>query len=318
MRLILAGDPHMRSKGSLYRKDEYYKTQFNKLEQILELGMQHKVDGVVLLGDVFHSFRESHELVKDVMSSLKKYKVKCWVIVGNHDIQGFNHASLRSSPLGVLVESGLVTLLGENTVFPDNTVVRGVDYSPDHGADKYMFSSEWDQYLKIVCAHTMIAPFDKAPFDFLHPDKVQTNAQLFFMGHLHSPYDYISNIQPQKPRFVNPGIFMRWTINEASIVPKVALLNVFYADGIHSYNIQYIPLKAKPGHEVLDLNKAKEVKEHIHCIDSFVDTLESTTFGSTNLEESITQYASDQGLEKNIVEELLKRIKEQRGSYGVN
>lgn len=318
LKLLFCGDPHFRTKGSVYRQDDYYKVQFNKLEQILELGVQQNVEGVVLLGDLFHSPRESHELVKDVMATLKKYKVPIYGIVGNHDIQGYNHSSLKTSPLGVLAESGLITLLTEGTKFSDNVVLRGVDFQPDHAVDRYVFSQEYDHQLKIVAAHTMIAPFDKAPFDFLHPDQVKTNAQLFFMGHLHSPYDYISNAQIQKPRFVNPGIFMRWTVNEASITPKVALLNVSYVEGIHSYNIQYFHLDAKPGYEVLNLDKAREVKEHTHCIESFIDTLESTTFGGTNLEESITQYSKDQGIDTQIVTELLKRVKNQRGSYGIN
>lgn len=316
MKLLFCGDPHFRTKGSVFRKDNYYQVQFDKLEQILQIGTQQQVEGVVLLGDLFHTPRESHELVKDVMATINKFTVPIYAIVGNHDIQGYNLASLKTSPLGVLAESGLVTLLKEGTLFSDSVVVRGVDYRPDHAVDQYIFSSKYDKHLKIVCAHTMIAPLESAPFTFLHPEKVQTNAQLFFTGHLHSPFDYISNSQLQRPRFCNPGVPMRWTVNEASIAPKVALLNVNYVGATHSYTIQYVHLKAKDGSEVLDLTKAAEIKEHSHCLDQFSETLQATTFGGTNLEESIVQYGQQQGLPSPVVQELLTRVKGARGIYG--
>lgn len=315
---LVVGDCHYRARGSIYRIDDYYATQMDKLKQILDIGAQQDVEGIFLLGDVTHTIREPYQLVYDLIEVMKTSKIPLYTIIGNHDVTGRNMESIRSSPLGVLIKSGALTLLREDTEFPDKTVMRGIDYRSDHAIDQYIFGAKYDQYLKIAYSHNMVAPFDKAPFDFIHPETVKTDSNIIFLGHLHSPFDYISSTQIQKPRWINPGVPFRWTVNEASIVPKVALLNVSYVEGIHSYNVQYIPLKAKPGSEVLDLNKAKEVKEHSHCIDSFIDTLESTTFGSTNLEESITQYSKDQGLDVKVVQELLRRVRQSRGSYGIN
>lgn len=124
-KLIFVGDPHFRAKGSKYRIDDYYQVQFDKLNQILQLGEQKQVEGIIFLGDIFHTPREPHELVRDLIATFKKYKVKCYAIVGNHDLVGYNLDTLNSSPLGVLIESGVLTLLGGDTQFSNQIVVRG-------------------------------------------------------------------------------------------------------------------------------------------------------------------------------------------------
>lgn len=176
-----------------------------------------------------------------------------------------------------------------------------------------MLGSSYDRYLKVICTHNMILPTEKAPFDFIHPEKLITDANLIFCGHYHMPFDYISNTQPQRPRFVNPGVPFRWTINEAVISPKIVLLSVDWNNGIHTYNIQDIKLQAKPGSEVLDLTTSKELKSTKQGIDNFVDQLEGTYFSSCNLEETITKYGQDNTVEPKVVQELIKRVKKQRG-----
>lgn len=316
MRLILVGDPHYRTKGSLYRKDDYYSTQLDKLKQIIQKGEAHKVDGIVFLGDVTHSPKESHQLVYDLLSIFKTTKIKLYTIVGNHDITGWNLSTLKQSPLGVLINSGALNLIEGYQLFPDEVVIKGVPYKSDHGVNDYIFLSQYDKQLRIVLTHNMIAPLGHNLFEYLHPDQIKTNASIFFVGHYHHPYDFISNVLPHKPRFTDVGIPMRWKTDEANISPKVALLNVSYSNGIHTYNIQYLPLEAKPGHEVFNLVKVQEIKDKDQNIEDFVQTLETTSFTSTNLEESILQYGKNQGIDTQVIQELLRLVREKRGIYG--
>lgn len=309
MKLIFCGDPHFRAKGSRYRVDDYYRVQFDKLNQILQLGEQHQASGVVFLGDVFHSVREPHELVKDLLGTFKKYTVPTYAIVGNHDLIGYNADSIGTSPLGVLVEAGALKLLGKSTEFSDNVVVRGVDYRPDHALDQYIL--EDSSKFKIVATHNMIIPMEKAPFAFVHPDHVSTDANLMVCGHYHMPFDYVSSL-PGMRRTLNPGVPMRWTVNEAVIQPKVALLDVSYLDGVHSYKVTYIPLVAKPGSEVLNLKEASTTKSSSQAVENFIDQLQSTQFNSCNMEETLIQYGKENDISKAVIDELLHRIQTQR------
>lgn len=302
--LIFVGDPHYRVKGSPYRIDNFYETQLDKLKQILKLGEVHKSSGIIFLGDIFHSPRESYELVYNLLEVFKTTTVPCYSIVGNHDVVGYSIDTLKRSPLGILTKSGFVTLLNQDIVFGDNVVLRGIDYFSKHEDQKYQFNG-YGNYTRVICSHNMIVPLDKALFDFIHPNNVQTDADLVMMGHYHMPFDFTT---PNSKRFINPGVPMRWTTNEVNIVPKV--VKVEFSN--NTYKVDYLPLQYKK--DVFDLTTPQEIKTSSQEIENFVQTLEATTFGSTNLEESIAKYGVDQGIEPIVVQELLRRIKESRGA----
>lgn len=309
MKLIFVGDPHFRIKSSVYRVGDPYHTQLKKLDYILSLGEKQKADAVVFGGDIFHSPRESYELVYDLLDIFHKYKTPCYTIIGNHDVVGYNLDILKKSPLGILVQSGVLTLLDKDVVLPLNVVLRGIHFYSEHKDERYQFG-KYKDYLKIVATHNMIVPLDSAPFDYVHPDKVITDANVVLCAHFHIPFDYVSNALSHRPRYVNPGIPMRWTINEANIEPKVALLNW---DG-NTYSVSYLPIPHEKN--VFNLEKSAETKEDKKTIDNFVKALEETSFDANNLEESIIKYGECNDVDKSIVDELLIRIKSNRGTYG--
>jgi DNA repair protein SbcD/Mre11 len=309
MKLLFIGDIHFRVHGSRFRIDNCYQTQFEKLSKILQLGVKNEVDLVLFSGDFTHTPREGHELVHDVIKALKNYPIPIYTLTGNHDLVGRNMESLRTSPLGVMVASGVIKLLDKDLFLPDEVILRGVDYSDKHDDSKYQFNTN-PYHLKVIASHNMIVPLSSAPFEYIHPDNVVTDAKVVLMGHYHLPFDHTT---PNLVRYINPGVPMRWTMDEKDLTPKVVLLLVNFADGIHTYTTQYISLEAKPGDEVFNVTKVAELKEKEQTIENFVKTLENTTFSSNNLEESVISFGKAQGIEQEVVENLLKRMKEKRG-----
>jgi DNA repair protein SbcD/Mre11 len=309
MKLLFVGDIHFRVHGSRFRVDNCYQTQFEKLNKILQLGLENKVDLILFSGDFTHTPREGHELVYDIIKVLKDYPIPLYTLTGNHDLVGRNMDSLRTSPLGVLVASGVIKLLEKDILLPDNVILRGVDYFDKHEDSRYQFNA-YPYHLKIIASHNMIVPLSSAPFEYVHPDNVQTDAKIVLMGHYHIPFDYTTS---NLVRYINPGVPMRWTMDEKDLTPKVVYLLVNFEDEIHTYTTQYLSLDAKSGDEVFNVTKVAELKEKEQTIENFIKTLESTTFLSNNLEESVISFGKAQGIEQEVVENLLKRIKEKRG-----
>lgn len=309
MKLLFVGDTHFRFKSSRWRVDNFYDTQLDKLRQILSIGASQQVTGIVFLGDFVDSPKEAYKLSTDLITTLKGTQVPLYTIVGNHDLSGYNLSTLDNSPLGVLVKSGVINLIDQDVVFPGSKVVlRGVHYESVLTPEKYLFDC-YPDYFRLIASHNMIVPLEEAPFEFYHPNKINTNAHLVVSGHYHHPYDFTSNLNLERTKWINPGIPIRWTINEVNIQPKVAILTVDYLNGIHTWGIQYFPLTYKPANEAFDLTTPVGIKAKQNTVQSFIDTLQSTDFSSVNLVESIQQYGSTNNIEKGIIDEILLRIK---------
>lgn len=280
--------------------------QLGKLQQILDLGATHQVHGIVFLGDFLHSYREGYGLVYDLMGVLKTSKVPLYVVVGNHDLQGFSLDTLSRSPLGVLIQSGVLILLNEDTIINNELVLRGIEYKSLHNDEDYQFKGH-PSLLRVVSSHNMIIPMDQAPFTFTHPDTINTDANVVVSGHYHMPF---SHTTPKGALFINPGIPIRWTISEAKLEPKVLLLTT----SNKMYTIDQLPLSYNK--QAFDTETPKEIKAEKKDIQNFIQTLETTTFGMNNIEEDIQKYGSDQNLAPEVITELLRRIKSSRGTHG--
>lgn len=309
MKLLFIGDTHFRRHSSRYRVDQFYENQINKLEQILKLGQAENAAGFVFLGDVFNTPREPYELTSDILARLRSSTIPSYTIMGNHDIIGYNLSTLRKSPLGILVKSGAMTLLEKDLEFAEEKLVlKGIHYTSTYDEKAYNFN-KYENYLRVVATHNMIIPQESAPFDFIHPDTIKTDANLVFCGHYHLPFDYIANNSALRTRYINPGVPIRWTTNEASMSPKIAVLTW----NAPTYSVKYLHLEHRPADQAFNLVASVAAKQHLQETDSFVQALQSTEFVSTNLEATIVHYGQQYNIEPRIIEELLNRVKDARG-----
>lgn len=108
------GDLHIRGYPPIHRVDNYYKTQFNKLNRCLRTGYKNGVAHVLLPGDVFNNYgRDSYKVVYDFADVVTKYNQNIYAVMGQHDIR-YHRTDLTETPFHILCKSGVLTLLGEN------------------------------------------------------------------------------------------------------------------------------------------------------------------------------------------------------------
>jgi DNA repair exonuclease SbcCD nuclease subunit len=305
-KFLFLTDSHFRSDSPKLRIDNAYNVQFQKLGEILTLVREYDIDAVLHGGDFFDTKKPPHELVADMIDWCKHIGIPIFVVIGNHDVTGYNLDSVRNSGLGVLLEAGAVHELKEEVYKKENLILRGIHHSNVIDKKQYAFDSKYADYTKIVMTHNMIIPVDSMPYDFVHPKDLtcDVNADLVLCGHYHIPFDWTD--KKTKTRWVNLGPLCRWTISEQNHIPQVMLIEV----DNNKFKVKKLPLEsAKPGNKVFDLDFISSEKKREQDIQSFVKSLEQTTFSNIDIEKVIQQVGQSQNVESSVIEEALKRIK---------
>jgi DNA repair exonuclease SbcCD nuclease subunit len=328
LKFLYMTDTHFRSERPVHRIDDVYKTQFEELGEISNLVLEHDLDFIVHGGDVFHTNRPSHELVRDLIGWAKYTNVPIYVVPGNHDLQGYNPNSISSVGLGVLFESELFHQLDEKVFEEEKVYFKGVlpEVEPE-GNISYMVDPMWDEYTRIIVSHNYVIPEDSMMFSFIHPEKVATNAQLILMGHYHKPFDYtmakarvtdntsiglpvkstyFDEQKYGKARFINPGALSRWEIDSKDRIPTVLLIEI--ENG--KIDVKYIPLTcAKKAEEIFDLTKVENEKAKEDQLKSFMDSLQNTSFETNDIEQLVLSAGKNQGIEERILNKSLEMIR---------
>lgn len=108
MRFCSISDLHFTARKPSCRKDNFLKTQFRKLEFIFKTAEDN--GGILFIaGDVFDSPQEPYSLTNAFILLLQNYKVKVYVIAGQHDMH-FHNPNFNNTPLGILINTGQVTI----------------------------------------------------------------------------------------------------------------------------------------------------------------------------------------------------------------
>jgi DNA repair protein SbcD/Mre11 len=302
MKFLFFTDSHFRDDQPVSRIDNTYKTQFEKLGEILQIVREYNVDAVLHGGDFFNIKKPSHKLVIDIIDWCKHLDVPIYTILGNHDLVGYNLDSVQSSGLGVLVESGAIEQLKDIEIFSSEKIAIKAVHTSLSFQQNYIFSEEFNDFTKIIISHNFIIPSDTMPFQFIHPKDIKTNAHLVLCGHYHVPFDY----QTHTTRWINPGTLCRWKLSERDHKPTVLLIDI--NNGV--IDVKKIILQsAKPMSEVFNLDIVEQEKRQEKDIQSFVKSLNTITFSSFNIEEVIQQAGKEQNTEQIIIDEVLRRVR---------
>lgn len=301
MKFLYLSDTHFRSDKPRHRIDDIYRSEFEELGEISNLVLEYDVDFIIHGGDMFHSNRPSHELVRDLIGWARYTNIPIYVVPGNHDLFAYNPNSISSVGLGVLFESELFTQLDEKVFQDEKVYFKGVLPEVEPHNDKYVVPKD-DSWVKIVVSHNYISP-TSLMFPYLPTQDVKTNANLFLLGHLHEPSDVTVN----GVRFINPGALSRWGIDEANRIPTVLLIEI--ENG--KVDVQHIPLAcAKRAEEIFDLTKVGMQKEKEDQLKSFMESLENTSFETNDIEQLVLAAGKNQGVEERILNKSLDKIRE--------
>jgi DNA repair protein SbcD/Mre11 len=298
MKILFVTDTHMRSSSPRYRVDDWYNTQFQELDEILEIAKNNKVDLILHGGDFLDKQKVSHQLITDLMKHLKNSPVPIYTLLGNHGLEGYNHETVDNSGLGNLIEAGIVNRLDTYVDTTKQIVIKGYHTSLEI-PKSYTFGEQYKDYFKVAIAHQYIIPIESLPFQYVHPNQVETDANLFLLGHWHSPFSY--------EKFHNPGSIARWSIDSRKREPYVLIIECFPPFSLIQPTITAVPLKSSSLAQ-WNLEAVTEEREREMELNKFVQSLENTQFESFDISEVVKQAGLKQAVSPDIIKEALIKI----------
>lgn len=127
----ILGDLHLRATSPINRIDNYYETQFRKLEQVFECFKKNKCDCILQPGDFFNAYgRDPYGLVFDVISLINRYGIPIYCVLGQHDIK-FHNLSSNDLPIKILINAGLIVQLGKQAPTIGNVDLYGANWNEE-------------------------------------------------------------------------------------------------------------------------------------------------------------------------------------------
>ena len=302
------------------RSDIFTNTLFNKFREIGELAKQEKVDRIFCGGDFLDQPCVAHSFLNMLIDILKEYPHPIDLVLGNHDLVGYNLDSVERSAIGLLRKSGVINIC-------DSTQNRQIGpyyfhfipFNANHKLELYK-----DLYnLSIAITHNAIIPCEKIPchipFEHLHPkdiysylvknndlpDLLENKNLLILSGHTHGYY----NVEYKGVRFANPG-----SLSRVSREPREFQRDpmVFIVDCTDAIKISEIKLKSAPKwQDILTEKKIKTSDTNLNLTD-----LREMFFRQksqiSNISDLIKSVGKEKEIPDTIISESLRRI-EQHG-----
>lgn len=277
MKFLYLTDTHIRGRRPWTRKDNFAATLASKLQEVVELANDYGVTAVLHGGDFFDLPAPALPTVGQFAAILRQLRAPLYVVPGNHDIYGYDPASLEHTMLGFLARLGLLHLLVPEVkrYFRRRNLTVQVTGQPFHYAidcrdpQKDYCVAKTGCDLAIHLVHGMLVPkpfYSGAPYTLIEQVAPYTQADYTLASHAHFGFPEVFY---QGKWFINPGSLARLSPHPKDIerFPQVVLLDFSGPVPRHSY----IRLQsARPGHEVIDtgafeanLRRQARLREHL-------------------------------------------------------
>ena len=308
-KVIFVGDNHISDKQPANRIDNYLQATLNKLNDCIDLGIEHKVDALILLGDLFDRREEGPEARNGALKVLMRERnFPVYITVGNHDIN--NSYELDQTSLGTLIEAGV--LLKEDYV--EELGIAFAHFHPD--LDKSILNNFLTtQDAVIWSCHASISD-QKAFYEeysvLFEEIGIHPNTSLVVSGHIHHP---MRQLREDGKLFINPGAIGRRSANKDNLSRDLKILLLEYDLSGKIYTEEYLPLpSARPYNEVFNMELITETKAERESVKNFVKTviqIKSNSWSHNSLEDkiiSLTENAKEKQLNDKIIDYTVKAV----------
>ena len=249
MKIACLSDWHLTNTAPEKRIDNYEESVFRKYEFVLKHCDDNGIKYLVGGGDIFNHPRMSLGFVSNVIKISNRYNVKILVVAGQHDLFWHNY-NLNNTPLGLLKNAGVVTMLGDEPLMDGNI---------------HFYGAGWEQPIPkiidknavtILAIHIMTIK-DKKVYeqqeDYITAGSLLKNNpfDLIVSGDNHQTFTELYKGR----RLVNSGSLMRSTVAQKGHNPS------FFVYDTDDKTLEQVLIPCLPAHEVLLINEHEESKE---------------------------------------------------------
>lgn len=269
MKLILTGDWHIRETKPVCRLDDYWQTQWEKIDWITDLAKKYNCP-VLHSGDLFHHWKPSPYLLSMCIEHLPRY---FFTVYGNHDLPQHSLSLAEKSGINVLAASGRITVL-EGTHFGEEPVT--------------------DSFKGILVWHVMTYK-NELPF----PGCEELSARAILKKYpqyklILTGDNHVTFVQELKDRIlINPGSIFRWTASQIDHRPCVFL----YDTEKHTYEQIFLPIA---GPDVISREHIDIIEKRNNRIDAFVSGLTTDMDMDISFTKNLSRFYVKNKIDKNI------------------
>lgn len=263
MKVLFCGDQHITNKKPKNRTDDYFSAVMGKFRQELQIAEDEKCSVVILPGDVFDTYKESHMVAQEVIKVILEYNLTVLCVAGQHD-QQFHNPDLSGTTLGTLIAAEVVTLLGANPI-----TIEGVDF----------YGASWKEdvpeikdpnKVNILATHRMIIE-EKLWAQQEGHEWAQHILTKHKFNAICSGDNHLQFMVTKKNKvLVNMGSMMRSNISQAEHKPAVCAYDV------DSGNTYWVDLDVKSFNTIMQFDKAKKEKEKKQQMEEFIASIKSS------------------------------------------
>ena len=284
MKTILTADLHIRKTRPRCRLDpDWLGTQRKTLQYIVDVTNEKKTN-LIIVGDIFHTSRQSAEMINMAIDILKGVEKKVYILPGQHDLPYHEYGNEHRSAYGVLKRT-----------FNEIDIVKGLF--------NHIFT---ENKMEIFFLHTLTFPSKK---EQPMPDigitaedllKKYPKAKWIFTGDYHKAFHYEKNDH----HVVNPGCVLRQASDFIDYKPTV-----YYVDTDKGI-VEPIPLPDTSKIIVTDayIKLEKEREDRIESFISMVEKQGKVTLNfMNNLKERMETKKINSGT-KDVLMEIIEEI----------
>jgi len=323
-------DVHLDEATPRSRKDDFQEAIFAKLEESMQLALEHKAYLFCIGGDLFNKpdpYRVSHRLVLRTVALFQKYKdlgLEIIIDPGNHDMSPAGVSTvMEKQPLGVLAAAGVAKILfskdyvdrassdressvvisaapfGRQTDTPEGRSVYGL---PEE------IKAKFPDAVHVRMTHGVVLPPGQRFFgDFTTYDQFASDAaDVTLCGHMHMDFDIL---QVQGKWFVQPGALARGALDEYNLDREVKVV-IIGEDG-DRICFKKIPLKsAKPAEEIFKVEEVKRSKARSAQMEEFVSMIkdEISSSGMLSFQDSIRAFCDKNKISREVQDSALEYV----------
>jgi DNA repair exonuclease SbcCD nuclease subunit len=300
-RLLFYTDPHLTCIAPQHRVDDYGASIIAKLRESYGLAVAEGCEFVVMGGDLFNHHRIfSYELINDLMDIMCGSNLKTYMVIGQHDVYGYNPDTFKSSTLAFVARHcGQLQVLWEPVTVGE--VVLHSSHVWDDVQNALKPKSLDKSKVNILVAHHLISDqrkiFDTVPTTFFGDGPYD----VVLSGDLHTGFE------PHEVKgkwFCNPGALARRAIDEADRVPRVAVIEVGKGS-IPVFDLRTLD-SVKPGAEVFGQNIIEVLSQNRAGFDptKFVENIEAFETESVDIYELVQKVGTAKGIRQPVLDYL--------------
>lgn len=216
MRFALTADWHLRGDRPRCRQDLDWIESQRKMVRFIVNSAKSRECRLMIVGDIFHTPRVSHEVLNMTLFELQKNTYGVWFIAGNHDLPYHNYDLLEQSSVGVLAK-----------FFPEmssSTIEMGPWNASPFGLDNP------DSPESLVFSHQLVFPNAEArPMGCKDlgrtPEEVLEqfpHADIVCVGDYHHKFVYTA---PDGRMVINPGCTIRQVADMKDYKPSFYIVD---------------------------------------------------------------------------------------------